>query len=196
MARLIQGIGINDAGYTVLETEMVNGKPKITWRCPVYMAWSSMMHRAYSKSHHAKHRPNYAGCSVVEAWHRFSNFQKWMLKQDWEGKALDKDILVPGNKVYGPKTCAFVDQMTNSFFAHNTTEKETRGTFKRDDCNARPFMAYCGNPFTKKSDSLGCYATAEEAAKVRRAHKHKLACQLAKLQTDKRVAKALKTRFK
>lgn len=29
MARLICGVGINDAGYTVLETANVDGKPKI-----------------------------------------------------------------------------------------------------------------------------------------------------------------------
>nr|DAF93702.1 MAG TPA: hypothetical protein [Myoviridae sp. ctshb19] len=190
----VAGVGINDAPYRVLETEVDNGKHVIVARCPFYGVWASMINRCYRDSAH-KHRPNYKGCSVANDWLTFSKFRKWMEKQDWQGKALDKDILVPGNRFYGPETCVFVDQMTNSFFAHNTTEKVDRGTFKRGDCNGRPYMAYCGNPITKKSDRLGCYATMEEAAEVRRAHKHKIAMQLAEMQTDERVANALKTRF-
>ena len=38
-----------------------------------------------------------------------------MEKQDWEGKELDKDLKVFGNKVYGPDTCMFVDTQVNCF---------------------------------------------------------------------------------
>lgn len=127
MARLICGVGINDAGYTVLETANVDGKPKIVWRCPFYVTWSSMMQRCYNKKHQTDNRPTYIGCTVIEKWHVFSVFKKWMETQDWEGNALDKDILFYGNKIYSPKTCVFVNQMTNSFFAHNNTEKRRSG---------------------------------------------------------------------
>jgi hypothetical protein len=37
-----------------------------------------------------------------------------MMQQDWYGKVLDKDIIKPGNKVYGPDACLFVSQAINS----------------------------------------------------------------------------------
>lgn len=40
-------------------------------------------------------------------------FRDWALAQDWEGNQLDKDILVSGNKVYGPETCCFVPRYLN-----------------------------------------------------------------------------------
>jgi len=39
-----------------------------------------------------------------------------MIKQDYVGKQLDKDILIPGNKEYGPEKCVFVSQELNKFF--------------------------------------------------------------------------------
>ena len=59
--------------------------------------------------------PTYKGCSVSEEWLRFSNFKRWMEKQDWDGKQLDKDILFEGNKVYSAETCVFVTSVVNSF---------------------------------------------------------------------------------
>ena len=57
-------------------------------------------------------------------WHRFSSFKAWMEKQDWEGKHLDKDLLVPGNKEYGPSTCIFVSNEVNCLF-HVTPKRTT-----------------------------------------------------------------------
>jgi hypothetical protein len=36
-----------------------------------------------------------------------------MQKKDWKEKDLDKDILIPGNKEYGPDACMFVDPLIN-----------------------------------------------------------------------------------
>ena len=60
-------------------------------------------------------RPAYKDVVVRQEWLTFSNFKRWMEKQDWEGKQLDKDIIVLGNKVYSPETCAFVLGVTNGF---------------------------------------------------------------------------------
>ena len=104
------GIGINDSDYNV--SSVINGKRKF---CPYYSTWKNMISRCYMED--SKRRPhyeaNYIDCTVVEEWHTFSNFKKWMQSQDWQGKCLDKDLKVYGNKVYGPDTCMFVTNEIN-----------------------------------------------------------------------------------
>jgi hypothetical protein len=72
-----------------------------------------MLKRAYSPKWHAKN-PTYTGVTVCKEWHSFMAFRAWMETQDWEGKQLDKDIIVPGNKVYSPATCVFVSTQINN----------------------------------------------------------------------------------
>ena len=78
-----------------------------------YVAWQNMLQRCYDPKYHVK-RPTYIGCSVCAEWHNFQNFAKWMSKQNCEGKQLDKDIKVEGNKVYSPETCMFVTPAENT----------------------------------------------------------------------------------
>jgi len=101
-------IGINDSDYI---TQPFIGESRMI--CPFYSKWKSMIERCYSKKALLK-RPTYIGCTVTPEWHTFMNFRAWMIKQDWKGKQLDKDILVPGNKVYSPDTCIFVTQKINT----------------------------------------------------------------------------------
>ena len=108
----VYGVGTNDAGYAIQVMESVrgaNGKPKqrIIWFCPFYRRWVHMLERCYSERYQEK-KPTYIGCTVCEEWLRFSNFKSWMETQDWEGKHLDKDLLVEGNKIYSPDTCILV----------------------------------------------------------------------------------------
>lgn len=106
--KLIYGVGINDAGYAVMKREeagYVDGKRKrkLVWACPYFRAWSSMLSRCYSTKWHERY-PTYKGCTVSKEWHTFSNFRAWMVTQDWEGKSLDKDLLIEGNKIYSADT--------------------------------------------------------------------------------------------
>ena len=73
-----------------------------------------MLERCYSKKF-LESRPSYIGASVCSEWLSATAFKKWMEKQDWNGKCLDKDIIVPKSKLYSPETCAFVLNETNSF---------------------------------------------------------------------------------
>lgn len=104
----VYGIGINDADYMV--QIMIDGKAV---RCPYYVTWSSMIERCYSKKCQEKH-PTYKGCSVASEWLTFSNFKAWMVRQDWKGNELDKDILIAGNKIYSSESCMFVSSQINS----------------------------------------------------------------------------------
>ena len=79
----------------------------------VYDTWSDMLKRCYSVTSLEK-RPTYKGCSVAEEWHNFQVFGAWFDTHYIAGYHLDKDIKVPGNKVYGPDTCTFVTPAENT----------------------------------------------------------------------------------
>lgn len=152
--KLIYGVGINDADYYVSHRDE-KGK-KIS--CPFYARWKRMLTRCYSEKFHVTN-PTYVGCSVTEEWHGFSEFKDWMEKQSWEGMALDKDILVPGNRVYSPSTCVFVPRQLNQIFAD---ARAARGAHPLGVSNR-------GNLYIttiKRNNStvyLGCFSTAAEA---------------------------------
>lgn len=99
----VYGVGINDADYQV---------SKGSWICPFYKHWKNMLARCYSPAFQ-RNQPLYVGCTVDPRWHRFSHFKSWMETQDWEGKQLDKDRKVLGNKVYGPDTCLWLTRKEN-----------------------------------------------------------------------------------
>ena len=107
---LIYGIGINDADYQICHRD-INGKR--IW-CPYYRKWVDMIRRGYTS-----HRASYIGVTVNPIWHRFSNFKKWMQQQPYwsdENMELDKDILIEGNREYGPDACVFIPKKVNNFF--------------------------------------------------------------------------------
>ena len=100
---MIAGIGINDATYKPYK--VVDGKTIV---CPYYQTWVAMISRCYRGE-----IPTYRDCTVCDDWLLFSNFRRWMIEQAWEGKHLDKDIRVIGNRVYSPDTCLFVSPQIN-----------------------------------------------------------------------------------
>ena len=191
--RLVFGVGINDADYNVCEHYIVDGKDKIVWVCPFYQTWKSMLKRCYSE----KEYPTYKGCSVCDEWLIFSNFKRWMEQQDWQGKQLDKDLLIEGNKVYSPETCIFVDQVINKFVTDSGAARGEYmiGVYWRK--HVGKFVSQCSNPFTCKREHLGYFTDELTAHLVWKARKHELACQLADSQycTDPRLAEVLRTRY-
>jgi len=181
--RLAFGVGVNDAPY--LTQPIINGKKVI---CPFYLKWSSMMRRCYSETYQSN-QPTYIGCSVAQEWHTFMDFREWMERQEWEGNELDKDILRPGNKVYGSDTCVFVDRATNALLNNNATKRGEWpiGVFYHKP--SRKFMALCRS--AGKKVFLGRYDTAEAAHNAWRIAKAKVITDCADRQTDKRVRNAL-----
>lgn len=100
----LYGVGITDM------STKVDGKST-----PAYTAWFSMLRRVYGKLELVRN-PTYVGCSVDATWLRFSVFKRWFDSNSVHGYHLDKDLLVDGNKVYGPKTCCFVPHALNCLF--------------------------------------------------------------------------------
>ena len=178
--RLVFGVGINDADYVVCPS--INGKQV---KCSFYAKWKGMLGRCYSKKEH-EIKPTYKDCTVVEEWKRFSNFKAWMIKQDWKDKELDKDILVPDNKVYGPNTCIFVSKYINSFLLDAASY---RGKYPQGVRKSGRYRADIS--IDNKSKYLGTFNTPEEAEQVYNKAKANEIRRQADMQTDERLIKAL-----
>lgn len=126
-----------------------------------YQIWCSMITRCYSKEF-LERTPSYRGCSVVERWKCFKffikdiiyvqNYGKWKTNKISGKWALDKDIKVPGNKVYGPATCMFVTKSENSkeaFKGKNLTGLTYLGTRISDGYSE---IFFDQTAFSKKHD--------------------------------------------
>lgn len=119
MVRMICNRGIADPDYKVTRSEKTDKGWKIVWVCPIYEKWKSMIHRCYSGK-------DYSDVTVCEEWLTFSNFKKWMETQDWEGKELDKDLLMLGAKIYSPETCCFISRKLNNVLINLFRARESK----------------------------------------------------------------------
>lgn len=188
-AKLVFGVGVNDADYTV--QPVVFGKQVA---CPFYRAWKDMLMRCYSAKYQAKY-PTYIGCSVAPEWLSFMTFRAWMIRRNWVGNDLDKDILVPGNKVYSPQTCVFISSGLNNFTVDRAADRGEWPIGVDLHKYSGRFRASCRNPFTGRKESLGLFTCPDAAHEAWRARKHQLSLQLAEQQTDPRLAAALSIRY-
>ena len=189
----IYGVGINDADYAV-NIRMGDGLIK---RCHYYDTWKSMLRRCYCTYFKCRHT-TYENCKVCDEWLVFSNFKRWMETQDWQGKQLDKDLLIKGNKTYSPETCIFVHQVVNKFV---TDRSRKRGDYMLGvhwDKSRSKFKAQCSNPFTGKNEYLGRFDSEIEAHLAWKARKHELAVMLANSLycSDKRLKDVLTSLYR
>lgn len=196
---LIHGWGINDSDYplTISEyTGWTNGKQnrKLLWSCPFYTRWYGIVKRGHC-SRVKKNNPTYLDCSVSENWKYFSNFKAWMETQDWEGKELDKDILIKGNKVYGPDTCRFIDPKLNLFFKCTYSKYGTtvQGVQLRKDNNK--YKVVC-RQLDGSQKYLGQYDDEVIAGEVWLSEKCRLAEILASQQEDTEIKQAILNFYK
>ena len=180
---LLHGVGVNDAWYMV--AKRVKGKHT---KCPYYTRWASMLKRAYDPKSHDR-LPTYRDVTVCEEWHTFSVFKVWMEQQDWEGKHLDKDVIKPGNKEYGPEACCFITQELNKLLLDRAScrGKEPRGVHQLKVTGR--FKAYCSSKGRVRN--LGHYDTAEEASAAYKKAKSEIVRKAAQEATCPRVAAGL-----
>lgn len=130
-----------------------------------YTTWVSMFRRCYDPKYHFK-KPSYRNCEVHEYFHNFQNFRTWFEENFYElegdSVCLDKDILRPGNKIYGPDTCLFVPKKINSFFI---------GINKIKLSAPIGVTFYCGRYYSRcnhegKLHKLGSFSTQAEAFEI------------------------------
>lgn len=185
-SNVIYGVGLNDADYITSHVD----ERGVRVYCPYYSRWMGIMNRSYCLKFKAKH-PTYDDCTVHPEWLVFSQFKTWMKRQDWEGKHLDKDLLVQGNKEYGPLTCLFVSATINNIL---TLRKGKRGAYPVGVSKVvikehEYFAAHCS--FFGKQKRLGYFKTPDEAAAKYQEEKHKYIAELAAAQSCHRTAEAL-----
>lgn len=129
-----------------------------------YKRWKSMFSRCESN-------PTYKDCSVHSDWFDYVTFAKWCGENYIDGYHLDKDILIKGNKVYGPDTCCFVPREINQVFVK---KQKSRGdlpigvTVSRDRFRANV-----------KNKHLGRFNTPEKAFAVYKIEKEKIIKEVA-----------------
>lgn len=167
LRKLVHGVGTNDSNY------MTNHKTKggDFLICPFYRKWKNMIKRCY-RPEDIKSQPTYDGCTVSDNLLLFSNFRVWMNAQDWEGKQLDKDLLIQGNKLYSSETCLFVSPLINSLLID---QRRNRGdypigvSFRKD---IGKFRATCN--VSGKLKQIGHFDTAELAHDAYKSFKYEL----------------------
>ena len=167
----IHGFGVNDASYATQPKK--DGKKSV---CPFYQAWVNMIKRCYCPKFHAKH-PTYKDCEVCDEWVKFSSFKKWMEKQSWKGKHLDKDLKIIGNKKYSPETCLFIDQSVNKLLSD---AGGIRGRWPIGVCldkKNNKFMSKCS--YKDRTIFLGYYSNPEDAHKAYSRFKAKIIIETA-----------------
>lgn len=200
LRKLICGVGINDADYVAEKKMSVSDVDGITrrvivWGCPFYRVWKGMIERGCSEKFKVKY-PTYKDVTVCEEWYRFSVFKAWMEGQDWEGKELDKDILVLGNKVYSPETCVFVSKQVNLFIIEGSSRNSTSKIGTHLYIRTGKYAASCQDPFLRSKEHLGYFNTEQEAHEAWLVKKLQHAQMLSSLQDDTRVGEALLKRYK
>jgi hypothetical protein len=145
---------------------------------PYYSYYLRMFHRCYNinMQQNFKHE-TYADCFIDEKWHNFQNFCEWCETNYIEGFQLDKDILIKGNKKYGPDTCCFVPNEINMLF---NTQNSSRGNlligaYKSGD----KFTSYLGRTY------LGSFFTENQAFQAYKSAKEKHMKEIANIWKDK-----------
>lgn len=133
-----------------------------------YIAWRGMLLRSFDEKTKIEH-PTYKDVTCCEEWlyypnfyewlHTQKNFDKWLSGEKW---AVDKDILIKGNKVYSPDTCCLVPMSINTIFAkkRKTNNDLPTGVRLIGECR---YQVYCCNLYANKQECLGTYSTIEEA---------------------------------
>lgn len=165
MAKLVCGVGINDIPRS--GSRLLGGLPNPDYL--YYSLWGSVLGRSCSEAVKARYL-SYGPSEVIDGWKVLSAFKAWVETQNHQGLSLDKDILVQGNKLYGPDTCVFVPAYINTCL---TMSNASRGDFpigvsiskaQADKGYSLKFVATITNKrYGKAREYLGHFKTPQEA---------------------------------
>lgn len=153
--KLVAGVGFNDGTYPSVGTKE-------------HSLWRSMLARCYTERN-LLNKPAYRGCKVSENFKMYTYFYEWCNEQigfkEYDSKghmfALDKDLLVKGNKEYSEYTCIFIPMEINNIIVKSDS---SRGEYplgvsydkERDKFQSRMWV-------DNKPKFLGRFDTVEDA---------------------------------
>lgn len=154
-----------------------------------YDAWRRMIVRCFNEWY-KENRPAYKVVTCCEEWLNYENYYEWLHSQDNFDKwlngdrwAIDKDILVKGNKMYSPEFCCLIPQNVNCLFLKREAE---RGKYPIGvQLKENGFLAKCRNPFLDKAVELGYYSTPEKAFYAYKNYKEKIIKEVAEVEYSK-----------
>lgn len=151
-----------------------------------YATWKRILQRCFDDNYQ-KVQPTYKESAICKEWLLYENFYEWLHNQPnfdkwYNGNrwALDKDILVKGNKLYSPETCCLVPQNVNSLFTKRNADRGATVIGVHEQKGR--FLALCQNPFTKVQDYLGSYDTQQQAFYVYKEYKEEIIKQVAEFE--------------
>ena len=157
-----------------------------------YQHWFAMLNRCYGDGCNGVS----SGAYVCDEWLDFQVFAEWITQQDGyenTGWVLDKDLLVKGNKLYSPSTCALIPREVNNF---TNKRQSLRGEFPIGVSFVKSKGKYVaqGNFTGFRKKHIGTFDTPAEAfsayKKCKEDHAKFLAKEFAEV-LDHRVIKAL-----
>jgi hypothetical protein len=137
---------------------------KTTWTVSGRV-WNCMNNRCRPGGSVQKKQPAYIGCSTSVNFKDFHFFAGWHENQIGFGLdtyELDKDILIPGNKLYSEDRCVLVPSALNTFFSDS---RAIRGAYPQGVVwhpQRRKFQAQI--KIDNKNTYLGLFATVDLAA--------------------------------
>jgi len=165
---MVFGVGYNSGG--IYETTNNRKHSKI------FSLWQLMMQRCYSEKYHIR-RPTYIECYVCEEWKDYQKFAEWCSVNYVEGWHLDKDIILKGNKMYSPNTCAFVPKEINLLFLRRQAR---RGKYPIGVCWDKQMLKFRSIYKIKgKHKTIGLFNTPELAFNAYKLAKEKLIKEVA-----------------
>jgi len=186
LRQLIYGVGIND----IMIPEFTSSR---IWR-----QWAGIIRRCDNNDPKwLKEHMSYSGCTLDPRWIKLSAFKEWVEQwDDYENKEVDKDILITGNKVYGPDTCLMVRQSINAWFKPYAAKGKlplgvTWNTAWKKGKSPNPYRAQITLIKTGKRTHLGYYPTVEEASAAFESAKKEQIKILIESETDLKVKNAL-----
>lgn len=159
---LVFGKGINNR-----EIQVGHGNTRIF----EYTTWCNMLKRCYSEVN-LKIDTSYEDKYVCEDWLNFPTFYKWCQEVEHKEKGwhLDKDLLVKGNKVYGPETCVFIPPRINGLILKCDSHRGDLPVGVHFDKSRLKYKVTCQNEFDKQyqkrfhnlEEAFLCYKTEKE----------------------------------
>lgn len=131
-----------------------------------YRSWVNMFHRVHNPPTDRVKRC-YSDVTISNEWYCFQDFAKWYVafqnnlptvNFSWY---LDKDLLVPGNRSYGPDVCCLIPNAINCVLGDCAIN---RGSLPMGVAKiGNKYRANCRNIHSSISEVIGDYDTVKEA---------------------------------